>query len=744
MRSAHTHADNAIIAHLPRERTTSGTIETIMDYLETLNPQQREAVTAPPGPILVMAGPGSGKTRVLTYRVAYLIGTLGVQPFHILAVTFTNKAAREMKNRITAAIGSPARGITIGTFHSVCVRILRREVAHLPFEANFAIADTDDQRQLVKQILHDLNLDPKTYPVGKMHTAISKLKTDGLFPEDFVATTPQEEIVHKVFAEYQQRLQTSNLMDFDDLLLWTRRLLREQPAVRERYTRRYEHLLVDEFQDTNTVQYELVRLLGSYHRNVFVVGDIDQSIYSWRGANPRNVTLFERDFPNTRVILLEQNYRSTQTILDAAMAVIAPLQGRHRKRLFTRRGKGHKIEIHRAYNAQSEARYVVEKITSLVARGQARPGDFAIMYRINAQSRVLEEAFLRAGLPYRLVGAQRFYGRREIKDAIAYLRLAHNPADEPSLLRVINVPARKIGAKTIGALRAAARNAGLAPGNLLLHMAAAPDDYRQVFSSRAHAALLGFARLLAKWYQAALATPPADLLSTILADVDYQGYLEKEEEDWEDRWANIQELQNLAARFADDGLAAFLEEVALVSDQDTLADTENAPVLLTLHAAKGLEFPRVFIVGLVEGLLPHSRSLDDPEEMAEERRLLYVGITRAKDAVYLSYPEWRTVYGYEEPTDPSRFLDELPPDAVTGNHPMPHRMAAKPRWEPQPPSAPAAPRFKAGMRVRHARWGPGLVIGSRLRDGVELVDVVFESVGLKRLDAALAKLEPLP
>ncbi len=715
-----------------------------MDYLLTLNPQQREAVTAPSGPVLVLAGPGSGKTRVLTYRVAYLIGALGVQPFHILAITFTNKAAREMENRIIAAVGTQARGITIGTFHATCARILRREADHLPFDANFVIADTDDQRRLIKNVLQELNLDSKQYAPQKLHAAISRLKNEGVFPENFKPSSYGEKVLKQVYEAYQNRLLSSNLVDFDDLLLWTLHLLQTVPAVRQRYARRFQHILVDEFQDTNIVQYELVRLLGSHHRNVFVVGDADQSIYSWRGADYRNVLRFEQNFPEAKVILLEQNYRSTQTILNTAMAVIAPLQGKHRKQLFTTRGPGQKITIRRAPDDREEARYVVETIVSLIARGQAQPGDFAIMYRINAQSRVLEEAFLRAGLPYRLVGTQRFYGRREVKDVLAYLRLAHNPADEPSLMRVINIPPRGIGTKTIAALRTAARRVGLAPGTLLLHMAAAPEDYQNFFSPRTLKALLGFARPLAQWYELALSVPPADLMTTILADAGYKDYILDGTEEGEERWENVRELHRLASRYNEEGLSAFLEEVTLVSDQDTLEDAENTPILLTLHAAKGLEFPHVFIVGLVEGLLPHSRAWNNKNEMAEERRLFYVGLTRAKDQVHLTYPEMRTLYGYAEPAEPSRFLEEIPPELTTGDHPA-HGTTywQAPRWEPAPAPAARDPEFLAGDKVRHPRWGEGLVIGSRIKDGAELVDVVFESVGLKRLDATLARLEKI-
>ncbi len=721
------------------------------DFLSLLNPQQQEAVTAPPGPTLVLAGPGSGKTRVLTYRIAYLIGALGVRPFHILAVTFTNKAAREMEHRLQDLLGSHLHGLSVGTFHAFCARLLRREAEHLPFQANFVIFDADDQVTLVKRALTDLNLDPKQYRPAAVHNAISNAKNELLRPEEFPVRSYRDQVVQRVYQRYQELLLASNALDFDDLLLWAVHLLSENEAVRLRYARRFEHILVDEFQDTNLAQYRLLQLLASHHRNLFVVGDIDQSIYSWRGADYRNVLRFEEDFPNARVILLEQNYRSTQTILDAATAVIAPLQHKHRKQLFTQRGRGRKIVVRRTYHDREEAEYVVHTIAHLVASGQARPGEIAVMYRTNAQSRLLEEAFLQAGLPYRLVGAQRFYGRREIKDLVAYLRLAHNPADEASLLRVINTPPRGIGAKTVQALRSVAANRRRSPGEVLLDLAAAPQAYEAVFNPRQRRALLPFAQALSHWHTTASELAPLQLLDRILSEVDYQGYLLDGTEEGLSRWENVQELRRLAADYRDRGLETFLEDLALISDQDTLRDAEDAPTLLTLHAAKGLEFRVVFIVGLVEGLLPHIRSFEDAEAMAEERRLFYVGLTRAKDALYLTYSETRSAYGYAEPVDPSRFLEDIPPDLVEGDHPLKgepgSRWARTTTWGSGAGSSRAVPvlepRFRAGMRVHHPKWGPGLVISSRVDGAEEVVDIVFESVGLKRVLANLANLSPL-
>jgi DNA helicase-2/ATP-dependent DNA helicase PcrA len=445
-------------------------------------------------------------------------------------------------------------------------------------------------------------------------------------------------------------------------------LLEGQPEVRQYYSRRYEHLLVDEFQDTNMAQYVLLKYLASFHRNIFVVGDTDQSIYRWRGADYRNVNRFKEDFEDVVTILLEQNYRSTQNILDTAMAVIDPNPYRVHKELFTNRGAGEKLVLQEVFDGREEGTFIVNTIANGVLQG-AEPGEYAVMYRTNAQSRLIEEAFLQANLPYKLVGAQRFYGRREVKDILAYMRLVHNPHDEVSLLRVINTPRRKIGNKTINYMRTLALNEKLAPKAVLLDLAKGEtSEYDASFTKGAALALGGFGRLLAGWLEAAPELPPLKLLDRIIQDVDYQSYIDDGSDEGTDRWDNVLELRRLATEYTERGLPDFLEDVALVSDQDTLDETANVPTLLTLHSAKGLEYPVVFIIGLEDGTLPHIRSFDDPEGMAEERRLFYVGITRAKNQLYLLHSMNRSTYGYSEPSDPSRFLEDIPDELIEGGN----------------------------------------------------------------------------
>jgi DNA helicase-2/ATP-dependent DNA helicase PcrA len=723
-----------------------------MDLLKGLNPQQQQAVTASAGPVLVLAGPGSGKTRVLTARIAYLIGSLGVRPYHILAVTFTNKAAREMEHRVETLLGGAAHGLTLGTFHATCARILRREAEHLPFNSNFVIFDDDDQVGMVKRALQDLNVDEKRYKPQGVLASISNAKNELVQPDDYPIETYRDEVVKRVYRRYQELLLANNGVDFDDLLFWVAMLFESNQPVRERYARRFEHVLVDEFQDTNLAQYQLLKHVASFHRNIFVVGDTDQSIYAWRGADYRNLLRFEEDYPDTQVILLEQNYRSTQAILDTAMAVIDRNPHRKPKHLFTERGGGRRAVLHEAYDDRGEAAFVIDTISSLVAKEDAKPGDFAVMYRTNAQSRILEEAFLKANLPYRLVGAQRFYGRREIKDVIAYLRLIYNPEDELSLTRVINTPTRGIGDKSMVALRTYARKKGVTPSTLLLSMARGEDaECEQVFQPRALAAFLGFGKLLVAWRAEAADLPPMELMDRLLTDVEYRMYIDDGTEEGGDRWDNVMELRRLAAEYKDRSLSDFLEDIALVSDQDTLQSEANVPTLLTLHAAKGLEFGTVFIVGLNDGTLPHSRSFDDPDSMEEERRLLYVGITRAKDRLYLSFAQNRSLYGYTEPSEPSRFLNDIPDrlwDESTGRSGRGMREPSRrpDMWGSSTRDKPAlkpqqAIQYPPGTHVMHPVWGEGMVLNSRIQDDDEVVDIFFESMGMKRVAASLARLE---
>ncbi|MGD0611901.1 MAG: UvrD-helicase domain-containing protein [Anaerolineales bacterium] len=722
-----------------------------MDFLNHLNPQQRQAVTAGGGPVLILAGPGSGKTRVLTQRVAYLIGSEGIRPYALLAVTFTNKAAREMESRVRKLLGEQAAtGLWLGTFHAICARLLRREVGNLPFDSNFVIYDEDDQQRVVKAAVRDLNLDEKTYRPTSVHAAISRAKNELIFPEDYPTQTYRDEVVKRVYKRYQELLKQSNAVDFDDLLLWTAHLLSEFPAVREKYARRFEHVLVDEFQDTNFAQYVLLKHLASVHNNLFVVGDPDQSIYKFRGADYRNILRFEQDFPDGQVILLEQNYRSRQTILDAAMAVIDRAPHRRHKQLFTERGAGEKVFYYEALDDYSEAAFVVDSIAQLVASGQLEPGECAVMYRTNAQSRLLEEAFLQARLPYRLVGAQRFYGRREVKDILAYLRLVHNPSDEVSLERVINVPPRGIGDKTFQALVTASRQAGTFPAGVLMDLARGEaSPFWAQFSGRSVLVLADFGAQLVNWQAEAGRATVTELFDRIASAINYQAFLDDGSEEGGERWENVQELRRLTVEYESRSLSEFLENVALISDQDTLSDSKNAPTLLTLHAAKGLEFGAVFIIGLDDGLLPHSRSFDDPEAMEEERRLFYVGITRAKDRLYLLRALRRGGRGYAEETIPSRYLEDIPPELLSGQA----RSGRRSRQEGQRTSWQAyasgssAPvlevRYRAGMRIHHPVWGEGIILNSRTQDNEEIVDVVFESVGIKRLAASLANLKIL-
>jgi DNA helicase-2/ATP-dependent DNA helicase PcrA len=733
-----------------------------MDLLQGLNPQQIQAVTAAPGPVLILAGPGSGKTRVLTHRFAYGLQELGIPPEQMLAVTFTNKAAREMRSRVLnlleidgASEAKTSRSLRLGTFHSFAARALRNESAHTPLSVDYVIYDEDDQLALVRQILKDLNQDPKKVSAGAVLNQISRAKNELIPVEDFASNSYFGEIVKRVYGRYQQALIRSNARDFDDLLLDLVSLLRNTPELLSAYRDRYRHLLVDEFQDTNTAQYGLLRLLAGEQPDLFVVGDPDQSIYRWRGADYRNVHRFQQDYPEAEVILLEQNYRSTQTVLDAAMAVIDRQPGRRQKKLFTERGLGAPIVIREAYDEIEEASFVLEAIASLTLLDGVEPGDCAVMYRTNAQSRVLEEAFLKTGLPYRLVGAQRFYGRREIKDAIAYLRLVHNPSDQVSLSRVLNTPPRGIGTKSREALISLARRLDRQPAELLLEMAEG-GELEIELQARGKRALTDFGRLLLGWTTIRDQLSLNHLLERILTEVGYREYIEDGSEPGAERWANIIELLSVTEEFSDLGLGEFLEHVALISDQDTLTDGLNAPTLLTLHAAKGLEFGAVIIVGLDQGILPHQRSIElkdeDPEALAEERRLFYVGVTRAKDHLLLVRAFRRRIMGSSILSEPSRFLDDLPADLLQGDlidHWSKEQAvyARQTSWD-SPPStktsrAPVRSKYHAGLRVRHPKFGEGRVTASNIEGGEEEVTVEFNDGDERHLVASYAGLEIL-
>ena len=731
-----------------------------MDILNGLNPQQHQAVTAPDGPVLVLAGPGSGKTRVLTHRVAYLVSHQDVYPWRIMAVTFTNKAAREMRDRLVELLGaSRASELTLGTFHATCARILRREAPNVGISRDYVIFDTGDQLNVTQQVIRELNLDEKKYRAAAILNAISRAKNELIRPQEYRAQSYYEEVVRRIYERYQAILHANNAFDFDDLIMAVTILFDEHPDILKGYQEKYRYVLVDEFQDTNMAQYVLVLQLTAHWRNMFCVADEDQSIYRWRGADYRNIARLRDDFEDLSQIVLEQNYRSTQTILDAARAIIRHNSNRVNKSLFTDRGRGVQIVTYEAFDENDEAQYVVDRIVDLRQRRAARYGDCAVMYRTNAQSRAIEDAFIRAGLPYKLVGATRFYARREIKDVLAYLRLIHNPTDSVSLARIINVPPRGIGRKTLGQLERAAQERGVPAWDVLRELPAPGKN--DPFGARARKALGAFIALLQGWLQMADDLSVVQLMDAVLERSGYRDYVLDGTAEGRERWDNILELRGVAAEYQDMTLTEFLADVALVSDVDNLSDEVDAPTLLTLHAAKGLEFPVVFITGLEEGIFPHQRSFDDPEEMAEERRLMYVGVTRAKERLYLTRVFRRTLRGQSDVADPSRFLGDIPEKLVQGTYAGTNRRAAQPargtarsygqptdqatRWRPalRPIESRPVAQYRAGQRVRHPQFGEGIVIESKLHRDDEEVSIVFEEAGIKRLLVSFASLEKL-
>jgi DNA helicase-2/ATP-dependent DNA helicase PcrA len=750
------------------------------EHIQNLNRAQQAAVQAGEGPTLVLAGPGSGKTRVLTNRVAYLIEERGVDPFNILAVTFTNKAAREMRERLDTLLGGGrSAALTVGTFHSICSRWLRRDVIHLGRERDFTIYDSDDQQRLMRQVLRDLNLDEKKFPPRAILSAVSSAKNEFIGPDEYVrqARAYFEEIVSRCYLRYQQRLREANAFDFDDLLVETVRLFEQHPDVLAHYQRRYEFVLADEYQDTNRVQYLLLKQLAAAHRRIFVVGDEDQSIYAFRGADIRNIRAFEDDYPDAQVIMLEQNYRSTQAILDVAQAVISSSGKRkHAKKLWTENGSGAQVTIQEGYDQDEEASWVADEIQRLTAQGDLDLRDIAIMYRTNAQSRALEEALMNRGVRYQIVGGMRFYDRKEIKDTLAYLRLIANPYDSVSFGRVLNWPGRGIGQRTEDELYRWASTLGVPVYTALQLLTDTAGDAGAPFAARAKNLLLEFLALLETLITARDQYSLRELLDLLLARVGIEAALIREygPEEGSDRWNNVQELYNVVDNYAnfprENQLAVFLEEVALVADIDGLKEEQDAVTCITLHQAKGLEYAVVFLVGLEEGLLPHSRSLDDKDAVEEERRLFYVGVTRAQQRLYLLHTLRRTSYGRTNMSTPSRFLADIPRQLL---HQMPRRskspvaqssmftnrstlgeMTRSDRVRPTEvgsrssrprpdTSGPSTASFFAGLKVRHASFGEGIVVSSKLVDGDEEVTVAFEGKGVKRLLASFARLEKI-
>ncbi|MFL5675104.1 MAG: ATP-dependent helicase [Chloroflexota bacterium] len=810
--------------------------------VRALNPEQARAVTTTDGPLLILAGAGSGKTRVLAHRIAYLVSIKDVAPWRILAVTFTNRAAAELRERIISLVGEGGRDVVAGTFHSLAARVLRADGEAIGIGRRFVIYDTDDQQALMKQILReeDMPLTGEFRPSAVLG-AISRAKNEMLDPTFLAenAANHRERTIARLATRYQERLRKANALDFDDLLLEAVRLFEDAPEVLAKYQEKWRYLHVDEYQDTNRAQYLWVRALAAKHGNLCVVGDDDQSIYSWRGADLRNILDFERDWPNTAVVKLEQNYRSTQLILDAAHAVVSRNTARKDKKLWTENDGGVRIQRFEAYNEEEEAEWIARQVEGMVggrgttltrradddeARFRAR--DIAVMYRMNAQSRAIEESFLRYGLRYQLVGGTRFYSRREVKDALAYLRILRSDTDSVSFERVINVPARGIGDKTIETLRAAAARDG---GTTWGAIEAAVTGELPGLAPRTRNALTDFAILVRRLRTRVGVLPLPELLDEALEASGYRAMLADGSEDGEERWANLLELRAVTTRYddlaPDDALDRLLEETALVADQDSYEGDADAVTLITLHAAKGLEFPVVFIAGLEEGLFPHSRALDDEKELEEERRLAYVGITRAKRRLFLSHAWRRATWGMGQASVPSRFLMEIPAELMDGpqlggsddrdldldlvfgarrtsrfgtpvrgagpayrqgsgrpggpaagetfrpsrdlaakreayddgarsgslgrparawdDDTAPHRAPAAAAVKPPRVVIPGERLFRDGDRVRHGRWGDGIVVTSKLTRSDEEVTVAFKdaSVGRKTMLASLAGLE---
>ena len=741
-----------------------------VDCTYGLNPQQAEAVINTEGPMLIMAGAGSGKTKVLTCRVANLLQK-GVRPYRILAITFTNKAAAEMRERVNNMSGPAAKDVWLFTFHAFCARFLRMEIDKLPgYGGNFAIYDTADSQNLIKQILKEMNLDDKRFQPSGILSRISNAKNA---LQDAAAFARQagdfyEQKVADIYSRYEQKLQLNNALDFDDLLMLSIKLLQENKEVREKYQDRFDYLLVDEYQDTNHAQYLLTKFLAAKHRNICVVGDADQSIYGWRGADIQNILDFEKDYPDAKVIKLEQNYRSTQIILDAANAVIENNTGRKPKNLWTENKRGADIIYFQAVDERDEARFVIEQLQNLQRTENKKLGDMAILYRTNTQSRIFEEMLIKSGISYNMVGGLKFYERKEIKDIIAYLRVIFNPADSLSLLRIINVPKRGIGDASLAKIQAYA-----AANNVSLFEAVSNAAAIDGLSSRFVSKLDDLAGIIFELMNLAGEAPVEDLIDRVLRDTGYLEELENERTPQaQSRIDNLHELISVAQEFAaseeENNLENFLAHVALVSDIDDTELGEDAITLMTLHSSKGLEFPVVFLVGMEEGLFPHARTLMDETEIEEERRLCYVGITRAKEKLFLSSTKMRTIYGNTVTYPPSRFLQEIPArlvktikrqerfSALENFKQVSEKYSARPQkpastfnphsFMPQKPAAAAGgtgTRFNTGDRVSHSKWGEGMVVSVKDSPDGQEVKVAFAGAGVRSLLTKYAVLKKL-
>ena len=726
----------------------------MQSLLDGLNREQQQAVQHTEGPLLILAGAGSGKTKVLTVRIAYLLAQ-GVNPYEILAITFTNKAAKEMKSRVEGLVGDVANRIWLSTFHSFCAKFLRFELDNfLGYNSNFTIYDTSDSQVVIKAALKALNLDDKYYPVGAMISAISDAKNKLMFASDYrkQARDFYQQKVADVYEYYERELRKNNALDFDDLLLVAVKLLQSNAAVLEKYSKRFKYVMIDEYQDTNHAQYLLAYLLSSHWKNIAVVGDADQSIYAWRGADIQNILDFEKDYPNCTSIKLEQNYRSTKIILDAANAVIDNNEGRPEKNLWTDKVEGAKIQHFTAQSEHEEAAFIGDTIVKKHDIHGVPYGDMAILYRTNAQSRVLEEALIKRALPYTMVGGTKFYDRKEIKDVLAYLRVLYNPFDDLSLLRIINVPKRSIGATTVSKLQDYARENGTS-----LFMTLTQLHLVDTIKGKTKEKLEEFGILIFTLVAEMDDKPVLDILEAILDRTGYLAQLEESTDPQDQaRAENIGELLSVAKDFQDTNptgtVEDFLEQVALVNDVDSFEQEESKVTLMTLHAAKGLEFPIVFLGGLEEGLFPHSRTLMNPEEIEEERRLAYVGITRAEKELYISNATTRTVFGRTSSYLPSRFIDEIPaelvdslrakrrtPDDIKPTVPRHMSVASRPVTKPIIRNEVIAD-WKVGDTAIHSKWGNGKVVNVSGEGAGMKLTIEFPTQGVR---VVMAKFAPV-
>ncbi len=733
------------------------------ELLNQLNPSQKEAVTTIQGPVLIIAGAGSGKTRALAYRVVYLIKEKNIQPTNILAVTFTNKSAQEMKERIASLLDNSTSasevrldefGIDygentqnsfqtlplIGTFHSICVKILRQEVKKLGYQSSFNIFDDQDQLVLIKRVIKELQINPEQFKPKTMLGAISKAKNELTNTETFTsqANGYWEEMIAKIYLLYQKNLQKQNALDFDDLLMLTVKLFQTFPEVLKKYQNLFHYIMVDEYQDTNYAQYLLIKLLGAQHQNICVVGDDWQGIYSWRGANIQNILDFEKDYPQAKIIKLEQNYRSTQNILDAAYGVISKNVNRKDKKIWTDNKGGELIDVFEARDEKEEANFIVKEILSLKKQKKVSLADFVILYRTNAQSRIIEEAMLKYSLPYRIIGGVKFYQRKEIKDILAYLRLVQNPQDEISLERAINCPKRGIGKISFQKWLIFAQEKKL---NLIQSGLKINTDSQ--LHTKKIATIKKFAEFINSAQEKIVQTTLVNFIEFIITKSGFEKYLLDGAEEGEMRLENVRELLTVARKYNEytgpQGLTLLLEEVALISDVDNVDQASEAVHMMTLHSAKGLEFKNIFIAGLEEGILPHSRSMLSPTEMEEERRLMYVGITRAKEKVYLVFAKERNIFGSTQINASSRFLEDIPKKLLSFCNPPTKKPVFYPASNKNNSYSTQTINFKDGDRVHHQDFGDGLIVASQ----GDIITVAFSQVGLKKLSASIAPLKKI-